>query len=143
MKIQDVMTRQVIAIDGSENVAVAARTLARCNIGALPVCGPGGTVQGVVTDRDLVIRCVAAGKDPNTTRVSQVMTGAPVTVTPDTDGALAAAIMGRRQVRRLPVVEGGKLCGMVSIGDLARADETAYDAGDALAEISANVSDRG
>lgn len=142
MKIRDLMTNNVIHIDPEETVAVAARTLTHYNIGILPVCGSSGRLCGLVTDRDLVTRCLASGKVPSATAIREVMTSNVVSVAPDTDAALAARLMGQRQVRRLPVVENGRLCGMVSIGDLACSDELAYDAGDALAEISGNVSIR-
>lgn len=140
MQIRDLMSNTVIRIAPEETVSVAARTLNQYNVGALPVCGADGKLCGMVTDRDLVIRCIAAGKDPSKTRVREVMTGGVVWATPDLDAALAARLMGRKQIRRLPVVADNKLCGMISLGDLANCDENAYDAGDALAEISSNVS---
>ena len=143
MKLRDIMTQTVIKINPEESVAVAARILARNNIGSLPVCGKGGNLCGVVTDRDLVIRCLASGKDPKNTAVQEIMTTGVVSASPDMDAAMAASLMGRRQIRRLPVVDNGKLCGMVSLGDMSRRDEMAYDAGDALAQISSNVSNRG
>lgn len=142
MKIRDVMTRDVIRIDPEESVSVAARTLTHYNIGALPVCGGDGRICGVVTDRDLVTRCVASGRNPAATPVRDVMSGNVIWAMPEMDAAAAAMLMGRQQIRRLPVVENGRLCGMVSIGDLARTDENCYDAGDALAQISSNVSER-
>lgn len=142
MKIRDVMTNPVIRIDPEESVAVAARTLAHYNIGVLPVCGGDGRVCGLVTDRDLVTRCLAAGRSPAATPVRDVMTGSVVTAQPDMDTGTAAHLMGKQQIRRLPVVENGRLCGMVSLGDLAGREECAYDAGDALAEISSNLSVR-
>ena len=142
MKLREVMTSPVIRIHPDESVAVAARMLERYNIGILPVCGNDGKIRGLVTDRDMVTRCVAAGKYPAQTRVGEIMTRQVVSAAPDTDGALAASLMGSRQIRRLPVVENGRLCGMVSLGDLAMDVETAYDAGDALAEISGNLSRR-
>ncbi|MBQ7802066.1 MAG: CBS domain-containing protein [Oscillospiraceae bacterium] len=142
MKLRDIMTTPVIRIDPQESVAVAARTLTHYNIGALPVCGSDGRICGLVTDRDIVTRCLAAGRQPGSTTVQEIMTRGVVAAVPDTDAALAAQMMGKRQIRRLPVVENEKLCGMVSIGDLANCDESTYDAGDALAEISNNVSSR-
>ena len=142
MKLREVMTSPVIRIHPDESVAVAARMLERYNIGILPVCGNDGRIQGLVTDRDMVTRCIAAGKYPAQTRVGEIMTRQVVSAAPDMDGALAAGLMGSRQIRRLPVVENGRLCGMVSLGDLAMDVETAYDAGDALAEISGNLSQR-
>ena len=139
MKVRDMMTKQVIRIHPEEPVEVAARTLTQYNIGALPVCGRNGEIFGMVTDRDLVIRCMASGKDAGNVKVQDVMTQNVVSVAPDMDGALAARIMGREQVRRLPVVENGKLCGMVSLADLAGQEENVMDAADALAEITENI----
>ena len=140
MKLRDVMTNPVIRIHPDETVAVAARTLTHYNIGILPVCGSDGRLCGLVTDRDLVTRCVASGRDPGRTQVREVMTGRVISVQPDTDAGAAAHLMGREQIRRLPVTENGRLCGMISLGDLAVRQETGYDAGDALADISANLS---
>ena len=143
MKLREIMTKTVVRINPEESVAVAARTLARYNIGALPVCGGDGRICGVVTDRDLVTRCIAAGRQPSMTPVREVMTTNVISALPDMDAGLAAQMMGRQQIRRLPVVENGKLCGMVSLGDLAAYDESSYDAADALTEISSNISVRG
>lgn len=140
MKVREVMTGPVIRIHPEETVSVAARTLANHNIGILPVCGSDGRLCGLVTDRDLVTRCMASGRDPGRTQVREVMTGRVISVRPDTDAGAAAHLMGREQIRRLPVTENGKLCGMISLGDLAVRQETGYDAGDALADISANLS---
>lgn len=142
MKIREVMTKPVIRISQEEPVAVAARTLAHYNIGVLPVCGSDGRLCGLVTDRDLIVRCIASGHDPKTTPVKHVMTANIVSARPDMETSAAAGLMGRMQVRRLPVVENGKLCGMVSLGDLANREETEYDAGDALTMISSNLSSR-
>lgn len=142
MKLREIMTDSVVRINPDESVAVAARTLARHNIGALPVCGGDGRLCGLVTDRDLVTRCVAAGRLPASTPVRDVMTTNVISAQPDMDTGAAAHLMGRQQIRRLPVVENGRLCGMVSLGDLANREETAYDATDALTEISSNISVR-
>lgn len=141
MKIRELMTEPAIRISPEETVAVAARMLTHYNIGSLPVCAGDGRVCGVVTDRDLVTRCLAAGEDARRVTVGQVMTRNVITARPDMEGAVAAALMGRQQVRRLPVLEGGRLCGMVSLGDIAE-QEQGYDAAQALAEISSNVSQR-
>ena len=142
MKLREIMTGTVVRINPEETVAVAARTLARYNIGMLPVCGGDGRLCGVVTDRDLVTRCIAAGKEPTRTTVREVMTSNVVAARQDMDTVAAAQLMGRQQIRRLPVLENGRLCGMVSLGDLASTEETAYDATDALSGISRNVSVR-
>ena len=142
MKIREVMTNSVIKIHPDESVAVAARTLTHYNIGVLPVCGNGGEICGLVTDRDLVTRCLASGRQPEKTRVREVMTANVVSAKPDMDTGAAAHLMGRQQIRRLPVVENGKLCGMVSLGDLANRAECNPDAADALGDICTNISNR-
>ena len=142
MKVKDIMSGPVIRIQDKENVAVAARTLTHYNIGVLPVCSSDGRLCGVVTDRDIVTRCMAAGKDPDKTAIREIMTGQVLSVAPDTDAGAAAHLMGRQQVRRLPVVQEGKLCGMLSLDDLARREESIYDAADALSDITENVARR-
>ena len=142
MKLREVMTNPVIRIHPDESVAVAARTLAHYNIGALPVCGSDGRMCGLVTDRDIVTRCLASGRSPSATTVRDVMTTNVICARPDLDAALAAGLMGREQIRRLPVMENGRLCGMVSLGDLAVKEESSIDAGDALTEISSHLSSR-
>ena len=142
MKLREVMTHPVIRIHPDETVAVAARTLTHYNIGILPVCGGDGRLCGLVTDRDLVTRCLAAGRSPANTTVRDVMTAQVISARPDLDTSMAASLMGREQVRRLPVVENGRLCGMVSLGDLAVKEESSLDAGDALSGISSRLSSR-
>ena len=138
MKVKDIMTRNVVTVAPEESVEVAARSLAQYNIGVLPVCS-GGKLMGMVTDRDLVTRCVAANRAPGKTTVRDVMTGQVFFAQPDMDVAVAAHLMGRKQVRRLPVVEEGKLCGMISLGDLATREQSVMDAADALSDIAENV----
>lgn len=139
MKVREVMTKTVVRIHPDEPVEVAARTLTHYNIGVLPVCGSDGRVCGMVTDRDLVTRCIASGKGPGSTRVRDVMTGRVVSAGPDMEVGAAAHLMGREQVRRLPVMENGRLCGMVTLGDLAQNEENSIDAADALCEITSNI----
>lgn len=140
MKLREVMTDSVVKIHPEESVAVAARALTHYNIGILPVCDNNGNVCGLVTDRDLVTRCLASGRSPETTAVREVMTGSVISAQPDMDTGAAAHLMGRKQIRRLPVVDNGRLCGMVSLGDLANREESNPDAADALGEICTNIS---
>ena len=142
MKVRDLMTQPAIQVAPTESVEVAARTLTHYNIGALPVCTGDGRLCGVVTDRDLVTRCMASGRKPSEMTVREVMTGKVEQARPDMDAAVAAHLMGRLQVRRLPVVENGKLCGMLSLGDLAKREQSIQDAADALSDITSNLSDR-
>ena len=139
MKVRDIMTAPVIRIDPGESAEVAARTLTHYNIGILPVCSSDGSLRGVVTDRDLVTRCLASGKEPGKTRVADVMTGSVRWASPDMDAGVAARLMGSCQVRRLPVLEDGKLLGMVSLGDLAAFEDSQMDAADALTDITSNI----
>lgn len=140
MKLKEIMSQNVISIHPQESVAVAARLLAHHNIGVLPVCSSDGRLCGVVTDRDLVTRCMAANRTPEQTKVQDVMTGRIICAYSDMDVAVAAHLMGREQVRRLPVIDDGKLCGMVSVGDLAGREESSYDAAEALEGICSNLS---
>ena len=139
MKVSDIMTKNVVKISPEESVEVAARTLTHYNIGALPVCDARGKLCGMVTDRDLVIRCMAANKPASSTTVRQVMTNQLVSVEPDADITEAAQLMGGRQIRRLPVVEQGRLCGMISLGDIAGEKKTVGQAASALTDIISNI----
>ena len=142
MKLREIMSKQVVRIHPEESVAVAARTLTHYNIGILPVCGNDGRLCGLVTDRDIVTRCLAAGRSAENTAVGDVMTRKIIAARPDMDASIAASLMGSKQIRRLPVMENGRLCGMVSLGDLAGKEESSAEAGDALTEISSNLSSR-
>jgi len=142
MKLREIMSTQVVRIHPDESVAVAARMLTHYNIGILPVCGSDGRVCGLVTDRDIVTRCLAAGKTAANTTVREVMTRKIIAARPDMEASIAANMMGSKQIRRLPVMENGRLCGMVSLGDLAAKEESSTEAGGALTEISSNLSSR-
>ena len=142
MKVREVMTAPAIRIHPDETVEVAARTLTHYNIGVLPVCGNDGRICGMLTDRDLVTRCLASGRTPGAMKVRDVMTGNVVSAQPDMEAGAAAQLMGQQQVRRLPVMENGKLCGMVSLGDLANRDESNMQAAGALSSICSNISSR-
>lgn len=139
MQVRDVMTRVLVTAERGETAAAASRLLARYNVGVLPVCGPKGDLEGIVTDRDLVLRCLAAGKDPEKTTLEQVMTRGVITVSPDTAAGTAAAQMARQQVRRLPVTDKGRLVGLVTLGDLAQVPDHTLEAAASLCEICGNV----
>ena len=141
MKVGDIMTTPAISISAEESAEVAARTLAHYNIGILPVCSPDGKICGLVTDRDLVTRCMASGRTPAQTKVKEVMTGRVTAVSADMAADEAARLMGSQQVRRLPVVENGKLRGIVSLGDLAKQQKSAEKAAGALTKITRNPAD--
>ena len=137
MKVSEIMSGRVVTICQDEPVIAAARLLKRMNLGALPVTDRSGRLRGMLTDRDIVLRCVASGADARELRVAVIMTRGVVTAEPETEVAEAARTMGGGQVRRLPVVEGGKLVGMLSLADMARKCD--MEAAAALAEISTNI----
>ncbi len=139
MKLQDIMTKNVVSITPEESASLAARLLTRHNLGALPVCSYDGRLLGIVTDRDIVTRCVAADQDPHRVPVQDIMSRELETIGPADDPKAAARQMAAAQVRRLPVVQDGKVVGMVSLGDLATNRRCDTEAADALTEISENI----
>lgn len=139
MRVRDLMSPSVVSITPTESAALAARLLSRHNVGALPVCSPDGQLRGIVTDRDIVLRCVAAEEDPAQTQVKDIMSRHCAVVSPEDDIRLAGRLMAAGQIRRLPVLEDGQVVGMVSLGDLARTHSCDMEAGKALSEISENI----
>lgn len=130
--VQDVMTSNPRTLKASDTVANAARTMRDDDIGTVIVT-QGDQIRGVVTDRDIVVRAVADGVDVSSMQLGDVCSGNVETVTPDTSIEDAVEIMRMRSIRRLPVVEGGRAVGVLSIGDLA----IERDRKSALADISA------
>lgn len=139
MQIRDCMSGSVVTIAPEESAALAARLLTRHNLGALPVCGYDGSLRGIVTDRDIITRCVAVDQDPSRVPVEDIMSRELETVSPSDHPRSAAAKMAANQVRRLPVVEAGKVVGMISLCDLARNRKLDMEAAAALSEISTNI----
>lgn len=122
-KIADVMTKHPRAVEAHTSVREAARLMEGDDVGSLPVVDKQGSARllGVLTDRDIALRVVAAGRDPETTSVSEVASREVLTITPDDDLDDALTKMARAQVRRLPVVIGdGELVGILSQADLPR-----------------------
>lgn len=139
MQVRDLMNPSVVSITPGESAALAARLLARHNLGSLPVCGEDGGLRGIVTDRDIVTRCVAAEEDPGKVPVRDIMSRNCAVVSPDDDAREAARMMAASQVRRLPVMESGRVVGMVSLGDLALSQQYQMETSKALSEISEHV----
>ena len=139
MLVSELMNRDVITIAPEETASIAARLLFRRNIGSVPVCDRSGRLRGIVTDRDIALRCVAAGNDPETTPVREIMSRCVVSCSPDDDISSASAKMSSGQIRRLPVVENGQLVGILSLGDIAVSRQCRMEAGSALSDISSNV----
>ena len=137
MKVSEVMTTDVATCWIEDTLSGCAENMRHLNVGAMPIVDSDNHVRGIITDRDIAIRAVARGADPNQATIGQFMTPDPVTVLPDVSVEDAASIMAEQQVRRLPVVDqNGCLLGIVSLGDLA------VDIGEAelLAEVLEKIS---
>lgn len=132
--VRDVMSSDVECCTPVDNAYEVAVKMKELNVGAIPIV-ENGNLLGMITDRDLVIRGIAE-KRSGSNAVTNLMSEQLVTVTPDTSVDEAARIMAEKQIRRLPVVENGKLLGIVALGDLAVEKESDQKAGFALSEIS-------
>ena len=139
MKVCDIMTSRVISVSQKEPITAAARLMKRHNLGALPVCDDEGRLRGMVTDRDIVTRCVAADMDPADTMLREIMSRGIRTCSSQDDINTAAQTMSREQVRRLPVTDEGRLVGIVSLADMARREAFSMEAAEALGDISHNI----
>ena len=117
-RIREVMTESVVKLPSSATLFQAARQMRDADVGSV-IVEDEGRVVGLVTDRDLVVRALADGRDPGTTPLSEVASTKLVTVSPDDDMDLAIELMIERSLRRIPVLERGKVVGIVSLGDLA------------------------
>ncbi len=120
MKVKDLAMKETYCASPTMSLTEIASMMKRHGIGAMPVCD-GDKLVGMITDRDIVVSCVAASMDASTCQAKEFMTSNPVTIAPDTDIEETARIMSKEQVRRLPVVEEGCLVGMLSLGDVAMA----------------------
>ena len=138
MRVRDIMTPDPRTARPEDDVTTIATMMRDEDVGAIPIVDGSGQLRGIITDRDITTKVVAAGKNPEEVTVADCMTPNPTTILPDADVRAAAALMGAEQIRRLPVVENGRLIAMLSIGDLAvEQDEDADIAVEvALEEIS-------
>jgi len=133
---REVMTAGVECIGENDTVLDAAKRLAELNVGAMPICGEENRLKGMLTDRDIVVKVLAQGKDPASTKAGELGEGKPVTIGADDSVEEALHTMADHQVRRLPVIDGHDLIGIVSQADLARSvDERKV--GDLVEAISA------
>lgn len=117
---RDIMTSNAECASVNDSLADAARKMRDLDVGALPICGDDERLKGMITDRDIVVRCIAEGGDPTTTRVADFAEGKPVTIGADDSVEQALQTMSEHGVRRLPVIDGQTLVGMVSQADIAR-----------------------
>ena len=116
--VQDVMTTELVLCDSSTSLTDAARMMRDQDIGDVLVTD-GGELRGIVTDRDIVVRCVAEGSDISQSTLADACSAELISIAPDTSLDEAAQVMRDRAVRRLPVVDNGQAVGIVSLGDLA------------------------
>ncbi|EOS57992.1 Predicted signal-transduction protein containing cAMP-binding and CBS domains [Paenibacillus barengoltzii J12] len=137
-KVSEIMTKNVVTVSPQDNVYEVAVKMKENDTGFIPVVEGGDKLIGVITDRDLVIRGIAE-KRPGSTAVTEVMTKGIKTATQEMSVDEAAELMAEQQIRRLPVCEGDRLIGIVSLGDLAVRNIFADNAGEALSEISEQV----
>ena len=118
--VRDIMTPGAECASVNDTLVEAARKMRDLDVGALPICGDDSKLAGMITDRDIVIRGLAADRDPSTAKVADLADGTPVTVGADDSVEEALATMSQHGVRRLPVIDGHDLVGMVSQADIAR-----------------------
>ena len=118
---REIMTGAPECIGESETLAAAARKMRDLDVGSLPICGDDDRLKGMLTDRDIVVKCVAEGGDPGSATAGQFAEGKPVTIGADDPAEEILRTMGQYQVRRLPVIDGHRLIGIVSQADVARA----------------------
>ena len=141
MKVKDLMTQDPATLGPNATIGEAATLVKQEDCGSIPIVDDGRLV-GIVTDRDIVVRAIAAGKEPKRTRISEIMSADPITVRPDDSVDEAEQAMRERQVRRLPVVEDGRLVGIIVTAQLAR-NESERETGETIKEISTPASGRG
>jgi len=137
MHIRDVMTPNPRTVKPDDSIQSAAQIMRDEDTGAVPVVDKGRTI-GMVTDRDIVVRAVADGGQLNRP-VSEIVTSAVITATPEMSTREASQLMSEHQIRRLPVVEGERLVGIVSLGDIAVKEGKDSRSGDTLQQISEGV----
>lgn len=116
-----IMTGDVTCISERDDVATAAHKLAELGVGAMPICGDDERLKGMLTDRDIVVKVLAQGQDPAVVTAGDLAQGKPVTIGADDDAEEILRTMAQHKVRRLPVIDGRTLVGIVALADVARA----------------------
>jgi CBS domain-containing protein len=117
---RDIMHTGAECIGKSQTLQHAARQMRDLDVGALPICGDDGRLLGIVTDRDIVVKCIASGVDPGTVTAGQLIQAEPVAIGPAADVDEVLQLMQENQIRRLPVIDKQRVVGMISEADLAR-----------------------
>jgi CBS domain-containing protein len=118
---REIMTPDATCVGERESLADAAQKMAQLDVGSLPICGEDNRLKGMLTDRDIVIKAVAEGRNPAEVTAGELAEGKPVTIGADDDADEILRTMSSHQVRRLPVIDGHDLVGMVALADVARA----------------------
>ncbi|WP_433221086.1 CBS domain-containing protein [Dactylosporangium sp. CS-047395] len=118
---RDIMTPDVACIGEDESLARAAQQMADLHVGSMPICGNDRRIKGMITDRDIVVKVIAGGRDPAGVSAGELAEGKPVTIGADDDTDAILHTMAQHKVRRLPVIDGLDLVGMVALADVARA----------------------
>jgi len=137
MQIKDIMTPNPECVSPEDSLQDAARKMRNLDVGPLPVCGDNDRLAGMITDRDIVVNAVAEGRNPQTTKVREAMTGEVIYCFEDQDVQEAARTMQERQVRRLVVLNRDKrLVGIVSLGDMATETGDKQKSGEVLQDVS-------
>jgi len=139
MLVRHVMTEAPRSLDEDMTAADAAGIMRNFDVGVVPVVRDE-ELLGLVTDRDLVIRVVADRADASAIRLGDIATASPITISPDAKLSEARELMTNHRIRRLPVVKGGSLVGILSLGDLALHDRSERAVGETLEEISRSES---
>ncbi|MBU3179603.1 CBS domain-containing protein [Clostridium psychrophilum] len=136
MKVSEIMTKDVISLSVDDSIKHAAELMKEYNIGSIPVNADDRGIVGIITDRDIILRCVAEDKDIKIQNVRSIMTTNPVVGDENINVCDAARIMSERQIRRLPITSNNQLVGIVTLGDLALEPNLQDEAEKALSEIS-------
>jgi CBS domain-containing protein len=133
---REIMTPGAECVNEDDTVREAARRMADLGVGSLPICGNDNRLKGMLTDRDIVIKVLATGDDPDSVTAGALAQGKPVTIGADDPAEEILRTMGQHQVRRLPVIDGHDLVGIVALADVARAlpDQPVGDVLDAISE---------
>jgi CBS domain-containing protein len=118
-RARDIMHSGAECVAANETLQMAAQKMRDLQVGALPICGTDNRLAGIITDRDIVTKCVAEGRDPSTCTASELAQGTPVWVEADADEDEVLQTMEQHRIRRLPVMENRKLVGMISEADIA------------------------
>ncbi|HEY8471853.1 MAG TPA: CBS domain-containing protein [Natronosporangium sp.] len=117
---RDMMHQGAECVGEHETLADAARKMRDLNIGSMPICGEDQRLKGIITDRDIVVRCVAEGGDPTTVTARELATGTPIWVDAGADHQEVVRLLMEHKIRRLPVIDEHQLVGMISEADVAR-----------------------